>query len=105
MSPKQGEDIEQQIKLAVQTLKRENCHVVILYINMLDTAMELCYYAADKQGFFCTGCLPLSGNGDFLIMELFINMVMDYDALDLTPQFAALLEDIKVLNSDKNITQ
>jgi len=95
-----GEDIEKQIKMAIIDLKREKCEVIFMYINLFDKGAPKCYEASKQNGFFFTGCMPMSIKGDYLTMELFIDSVMDYDKLVIAPNFKDLYETVKGLDPD-----
>lgn len=96
---KTGEDIAQQLKSAVQSLKRERCQTLILYINAFDTGAPFSYQCARENGFFFTGCFPMAENADYISMQLLLDSEMDYASLAVTPSFSALLEGIKQLDA------
>ena len=81
-------------------LKREKCEVIVLHINLFDRGMNVCYEAAKKNGFFFTGCMPMSEEGDYILMELFIDSMVNYEELVVVPQFLELFETVKSLDPD-----
>ncbi|MBU4440765.1 MAG: ATP-binding protein [Acetobacterium sp.] len=94
-----GDDIAQQLKLALLTLKKEKCPVILLYLNLTDPGINFAYQEAVLCGFFNVGCLPLSSAGDYLCMELLVEQEIDYDTIEMTPSFRLLLDELQLLDS------
>ncbi|MBC3796865.1 ATP-binding protein [Acetobacterium tundrae] len=92
-----GADIDQQFRLALKTLKKEKCPVVLLYLNLFDPGIAFAYQVAVAQDFFWVGCLPMSNDGDYLCMELLLDDVIDFNLIDTTPAFTALLKDLQLV--------
>lgn len=99
---KSGKDIEEEIKHAMFTFRKEKCAVVELYLNVLDPVAPFAYEELKKYQFFCTGFLPMSDKGEYLIMEYLISEVVNYDNVTTIEPFTTLLNQIKSLDPNKN---
>ena len=99
---KTGGDILKALKRMMLTLKHEKCAVAEMYINLSDPAAPFAYQTAKKFNFFCTGFLPQSDRGDYLVMECLMNDVVDYDALKTIEPFTALLNHVRKLDPNEN---
>jgi hypothetical protein len=97
-----GNDITKELKNNVLTLKKEKCAIAEIYINLSDPAAPHAYQSAKKFNFFCTGILPQSNKGDYLVMECLMNDVMDYEALKTVEPFSNLLKHIRKLDPNEN---
>ena len=97
-----GVNIEEELKRTMLTVKREKCAVVEIYINLFDAAAPYAYECAKKYNFFCTGVMPQTTKGDYLIMECLMNDVVDYNAVKTIEPFTGLLNQIKRLDPNEN---
>ena len=97
-----GANIEEELKRTMLTAKREKCAVVEMYINLSDAAAPYAYDCAKKHNFFCTGIMPQSAKGDFLMMECLMNEVVDYEEIKTIEPFTGLLNYIKKLDPNEN---
>lgn len=99
---KTGEDVMKELKRIMLTLKQEKCVIAEMYINLSDPAAHHAYQTAKKFNFFCTGILPQSHNGDYLVMECLMNEVVDYEAIKTIEPFTGLLEHIRKMDPNEN---
>jgi len=99
---KAGGDILDVLKRMMLTLKHEKCAVAEMYINLSDPATPYTYQTAKKFNFFCTGFLPLSVRGDYLVMECLMNDVVDYDAIKTIEPFTGLLQHVRQFDPNEN---
>jgi serine/threonine-protein kinase RsbW len=99
---KTGTDLMGELKRIMLNLKREKCAVAELYINLSDSAAPKAYEAAKKYNFFCTGIMPQSTNGDYLVMECLMSDVVDYDAIKTIEPFTNLLNWIRKLDPNED---
>jgi serine/threonine-protein kinase RsbW len=97
-----GANIEEELKRVMMGLKREKCAVAELYINLFDPAAPYAYQCAKRHNFFCTGIMPLTTHGDYLMMECLMNDVVDYNAIKTIEPFTGLLHHIKKLDPNEN---
>jgi serine/threonine-protein kinase RsbW len=98
---KAGADVMQNLKRSVLILKQEKCAVAELYINLSDPAAPHAYQNAKTFNFFCTGILPQSSKGDYLVMECLMNDVVDYDTVKTIEPFTSLLHHIRRLDPNE----
>ncbi|MDL2243103.1 ATP-binding protein [Bacteroidales bacterium OttesenSCG-928-K03] len=90
-----GDDIQEELKKMMLTIKKEKSAIVEAYINLTDPSAPLCYEELKKHKFFCTGIFPLTTNGDYLTMECLLNEIVDYDGLKTIEPFTSLLNNIR----------
>ena len=96
-----GVDIVQKLKKNILILKQEKCAVAGIYINLSDPAVPYVYDLAKKYDFFCTGIMPQSNNGDYLVMECLMNEVVDYEAIKTIEPFTSLLNYVRRLDPNE----
>ena len=99
---KTGADLGTELKQTMLTIKREKCAIAEIYINLSDPAAPHAYQATKKHDFFCTGLMPQSANGDYLMMESLMNEVVDYEAVKTIEPFTSLLNHIRKLDPNEN---
>ncbi len=94
--PDHGRDLPQRIRREVIRRLRENVSVVNAYLDL--SARGTAHVAADLEdaGFLFTGVLPGGPSGDWLIMQYFNGVIVDYDAMQIeAPPTAELLAYIR----------
>ena len=96
-----GADITQKFKKTILVIKQKKCAVAELFINLSDPAAPYAYELAKKYDFFCTGIMPQSANGDYLVMECLMNDVVDYNAIKTIEPFTNLLNHIRRLDPNE----
>ena len=98
---KTGANIIQRLKRSILILKQEKCAVAEIYINLSDPAAPHAYELAKRYDFFCTGIMPQSKNGDYLVMECLMNDVVDYEAIKTIEPFTSLLNHVRKLDPNE----
>jgi len=98
---KAGADFLQRLKRNILILKQEKCAIAEMYINLSDPAAPYAYECAKKYDFFCTGIMPQSKNGDYLVMECLMNDVVDYEAIKTIEPFTSLLNHVRRLDPNE----
>jgi len=98
---KAGKDILQRLKRSILVFKQEKCAIAEIYLNLSDIAAPYTYELAKKHEFFCTGIMPQSKNGDYLVMECLMNDVVDYEAIKTIEPFTSLLNHVRKLDPNE----
>lgn len=96
-----GKNVEFQLRHLAARLKRHSAEVIELFIMLNEPEAVFAYEAAKKQGYFCTGFLPMSKCGDMLMMQNLMAQAVDYDALQTVEPFTGLLERIRTLDPNE----
>ena len=94
--PDYGRDLQQRIRHEVIRRLRENTSVVNVYLDL--SARGTGHVAADLEdaGFLFTGVLPGGPSGDWLIMQYFNGVMVDYESMRIeSPSTADLLAYIR----------
>jgi serine/threonine-protein kinase RsbW len=99
---KTGDDITKELKNTMLTLKQEKCAIAEIVINLSDPAAPYAYQSAKKINFFCTGIMPQTDKGDYLVMECLMNDVVNYGEIKTVEPFTSLLEHIRKLDPNEN---
>jgi len=99
---KAGSDRVKKLKDIMLSLKREKCAVAEFYINLSDPGAPYAYQTAKKFNFFCTGIIPQSIKGDYLVMECLMNDIVDYETIKTIEPFTRLLEHIRKFDPNEH---
>ena len=85
--PAYGRDLRQRIRGELLRLLRENVSVVDVFLDLSTPGTGQVASALEDFGFLFTGILPGGRSGDWLIMQYFNGVVVDYDAIQVEDSF------------------
>ncbi len=97
-----GKDFLHCLNNNIYELKRRSAEMVVLYVSAEQPELPAVYEAAKEKGFFFTGILPATEQGDVIIMQKMLNNVVDYDSLVSYGPFTELLNDIRGFDPDSH---
>ena len=95
-----GEDFSKCLNRNVVELKRQGAEGLMLYLPVEDKAFIKAYEIAKTQGFFFSGLIPATDQGDVILMNNLLAHVMDYDSSVTIEPFTELLNFVKSLDPD-----
>ncbi len=85
--PTYGRHLRQRIRAELLRLLRENVSVVNVFLDLSTAGTEKVAADLEDAGFIFTGVLPGGRSGDWLIMQYFNGVVVDYDAIQVEDAF------------------
>lgn len=97
---KVGEDFVTRLNSDFYELKQNGAETVTLYITMEKKGICSVYEKAKELGFFFTGILPATDQGDVLVMQKMLLHVVDYDSIVTIEPFTGLLDIVKSFDPD-----
>jgi serine/threonine-protein kinase RsbW len=93
--PVYGRDLERRIHDEMHRLRREDVKVMDVFLNLGSPGTDIVATALEKAGFVFTGLIPGGPSGDWLVLQYFNGVVVDYDAIqvevDLTRELLAYI--------------
>ena len=81
--PTYGRDLPQHIRSEVLRQLRDNVVVVNVYLDLSTPGTGRVAAALEDAGFLFTGILPGGRSGDWLIMQYFNGVLVDYDSIQV----------------------
>jgi anti-sigma regulatory factor (Ser/Thr protein kinase)/GNAT superfamily N-acetyltransferase len=81
--PRYGHDLQGRVRAEVIRLLRENVNVIDVFLDLSARGTGHVADALEDYGFIFSGLLPGGPSGDWLIMQFFNGVVVDYDALQI----------------------
>ena len=94
--PKYGRDLHDRVRGEVVRLLRENVSVIDVFLDLSRRGTGRVADSLEEAGFIFTGVLPGGRSGDWLIMQFFNGVMVDYDAIQVEdPATAELLAYIR----------
>jgi len=94
--PRYGADLHEHIRAEVVRLLRENVSVIDVFLDLSQPGTGRVADNLEEAGFIFGGVLPGGPSGDWLIMQFFNGVVVDYDAVQVEdPTTAELLAYIR----------
>ena len=96
-----GADFQRRLRSDMYALKCRGAEMLILYISAELPGLPAVYEAAKQEGFFFTGIIPATDQGDVLMMQKMLNNVVDYDSLVSYGPFTELLEIVRGFDPDQ----
>ena len=84
--PTYGRDLAQHIRSEVLRQLRDNVAVVNVYLDLSRPGTGRVAAALEDAGFLFTGILPGGRSGDWLILQYFNGVLVDYDAMQVEDQ-------------------
>jgi serine/threonine-protein kinase RsbW len=89
--PTYGRDLAQHIRREVLRQLRDNVAVVNVHLDLSTPGTGRVATALEEAGFLFTGILPGGRSGDWLIMQYFNGVLVDYDAIQVEDEATRLL--------------
>jgi serine/threonine-protein kinase RsbW len=94
--PVYGADLVPRVRHELHRLKRQEVKVVDVFLNLLTPGTEAVAPQLEKLGFLFTGILPGGRQGDWLVLQYFNGVAVDYDAISVEePATQRLLDYIR----------
>jgi anti-sigma regulatory factor (Ser/Thr protein kinase)/GNAT superfamily N-acetyltransferase len=94
--PSYGRDLHERIRAEVVRLLRENVSVIDVFLDLSQRGTGRVAENLEEAGFILSGVLPGGPSGDWLIMQFFNGVMVDYDAIQIEdPATAELLAYIR----------
>jgi serine/threonine-protein kinase RsbW len=94
--PTYGRDLAGHVRAEVVRLLRENVSVIDVFLDLSARGTGRVAEALEEAGFIFSGVLPGGPSGDWLIMQFFNGVMVDYDAVQVEdPATAELLAYIR----------
>jgi len=85
--PTYGRDLRRRIREELLRLLRENVSVVDVFLDLSTAGTGRVAAALEDAGFIFTGVLPGGLSGDWLIMQYFNGVLVDYEAIQVEDPF------------------
>ena len=68
-------------------LRREDVKVMDVFLNLGSPGTDIVTTSLEKAGFVFTGLIPGGPTGDWLVLQYFNGVVVDYDAIEVDVDF------------------
>lgn len=85
--PQYGDDLELHLRHEMQRLRREDVKVMDVFLNLASPGTGIVAAMLEDLGFLFTGILPGGPPGDWLLLQHFNGVVVDYDAIQIETDF------------------
>ncbi len=92
-----AKDIEESLNRMIQSEEVKSADVVTVNLNMNTPGSVYGYDALRKMGFICTGCIPGSVNGDYMLLQSF-KVAPVYEKIVVEPNYYELVKELYKLN-------
>jgi anti-sigma regulatory factor (Ser/Thr protein kinase)/GNAT superfamily N-acetyltransferase len=97
--PRYGADLEHHLRHEMQRLRRDDVKVMDVFLNLTTPGTGAVAEMLEGLGFQFTGILPGGAPGDWLLLQYFNGVVVDYDAIEVEAEPARdLLAYIRALD-------
>ena len=94
-----GGDFPGMLKQELRRIRQHEIQLVEMYLNLADDCTPWAVSEAETIGFFFTGILPETAEGDSIILQYFNGIQVEYDELVIDrPGTVKLLEYVKALD-------
>jgi serine/threonine-protein kinase RsbW len=94
--PVYGADLVSRVRHELYRLKRQEVKVIDIFLNLLTPGTEAVAPRLEELGFLFTGILPAGLQGDWLVLQYFNGVVVDYDSINVEePATQQLLDYIR----------
>jgi anti-sigma regulatory factor (Ser/Thr protein kinase)/GNAT superfamily N-acetyltransferase len=91
--PVYGADLVRRLRHELHRLKRQDVKVVDAFLNLRQPGTEAVAPLLEELGFLFTGILPGGPPGDWLVLQYFNGVVIDYDAIQVEEAVSRRLLD------------
>ena len=78
-----GQNIVEEVKHVLKQLCLKQFDLILIYLNMMDPGTFYLTQEFEKLGFFFSGILPGTSNGETLILQYLNNVLIDYEQIKL----------------------
>jgi len=78
-----GQNIVEEVKHVLKQLCLKQFDLILIYLNMMDPGTFHLTQEFEKLGFFFSGILPGTSNGEILILQYLNNVPIDYEQIKL----------------------
>jgi anti-sigma regulatory factor (Ser/Thr protein kinase)/GNAT superfamily N-acetyltransferase len=85
--PVYGRDLERRLHDEMHRLRCEDVKVMDVFLNLGALGSDIVATALEKAGFVFTGLIPGGPSGDWLVLQYFNGVVVDYDAIQVEDGF------------------
>ena len=85
--PVYGRDLERRLHDEMHRLRREDVKVMDVYLNLHTAGTDIVATALENAGFLFSGLIPGGPSGDWLVLQYFNGVVVDYDAIQVEADF------------------
>jgi serine/threonine-protein kinase RsbW len=85
--PVYGRDLELRVHDEMHRLRREDVKVMNVHLNLGSPGTDILVTALEQAGFVFTGLIPGGPSGDWLVLQYFNGVVVDYDAIQIEVDF------------------
>jgi len=92
-----GNDIYEELEKMVNNEEVKNVDAITVNLNMNHPSNTKGYDALRKLGFICTGCIPGTINGDYMLLQAF-KVAPEYEKIVVEPNYRELVEELYKLN-------
>jgi serine/threonine-protein kinase RsbW len=86
--PVYGLDLERRVHHEMHRLRREEVKVMNVSLNLGAPGTGVVAAALEKAGFVFTGLIPGGPSGDWLVLQYFNGVLVDYDAVQVEAPFS-----------------
>ncbi|MCX6362715.1 MAG: ATP-binding protein [Actinobacteria bacterium] len=91
--PVYGRDLERRLHDEMYRLRREDVKVMDVFLNLGSPGTDVVTTALEDAGFVFTGLLPGGPSGDWLVLQYYNGVVVDYDGIKVEAEFTGSLLD------------
>lgn len=85
--PVYGRDLERRLHDEMHRLRREDVKVMDVFLNLDSPGTDIVATSLEHAGFVFTGLIPGGPSGDWLVLQYFNGVVVDYDAIQVEVGF------------------
>ncbi|MCX6373325.1 MAG: GNAT family N-acetyltransferase [Actinobacteria bacterium] len=82
-----GRDLERRLHDEMYRLRRDDVKVMDVYLNLGTAGTDVVAQALEESGFVFTGLVPGGPSGDWLVLQYFNGVMVDYDAIQVEAGF------------------
>jgi len=93
-----GKDIQEKLKNTLENEEIKNADVITVNLNMNHKSSPFGYRTLRSLGFICTGCIPGTRNGDFMLLQRF-KVAPQYEKIVVEPNYKELVLEVYKLNN------
>ena len=85
--PVYGRDLERRLHDEMYRLRREDVKVMDVFLNLSSPGSDIVATSLEDAGFVFTGLIPGGSSGDWLVLQYFHGVVVDYDSIQVEDGF------------------
>lgn len=88
-------DMDDEIKAMMKSFTSNKIAMVEVYINMNNPSAASAYKVMEDNGYFFSGIMPGSDNGEYMIMQHIMGNPVEWDKIVTTGAFTDIMEYVK----------